>query len=103
MTTPNIHDLPFFLHTDPFLGGVPAGYSHPNYQSTKPLPDKLCHIYCLTNASTRNGLQTAYEAFEDRFKKVATNPGMEISMMLPYITIRSLLLKAIVMLRNIYN
>ena len=43
-------------------------------QSTKPLPDILRHIYCLTNASSKNGLQTADEAFEDGIKKEATNP-----------------------------
>ena len=46
-----------------------------SYQSTKPLPDILRHIYCLTNASSKNGLQTADEAFEDGIKKEATNPG----------------------------
>ena len=46
-----------------------------SYQSTKPLPDTLRHIYCLTNASSTNGLQTADEAFEDGIKKEATNPG----------------------------
>ena len=45
-----------------------------SYQSTKPLPDILRHIYCLTNASSKNGLQTADEAFEDGIKKEATNP-----------------------------
>ena len=29
----------------------------------------------LTNASSRNGLQTADEAFEDKTTKEATNPG----------------------------
>ena len=46
-----------------------------SYQSTKPLPDRLHHIYCLTNASSRNGLRTADEAFEDGIKKEATYPG----------------------------
>ena len=34
------------------------------------LPDTLCPIYCLKNASSKNGLQTADEAFEDGIKKV---------------------------------
>ena len=41
---------------------------------TKPLPDKLPHIYCLTKACSKNRLQTADEAFEDGIKKEATNP-----------------------------
>ena len=46
-----------------------------NFQSTKPLLDIFRHIYCLTNASSRNGLQTADETFEDGIKNKATNPG----------------------------
>ena len=46
-----------------------------NFQSTKPLPDILRHINCLTNASSWNGLQTADEAFEDGIKKEGNNTG----------------------------